>query len=389
MNRKSKSDPSAERNKQGFAQLALYLLLVGGLVLLLQPGCREQVAVTAPETIEQVPDREPAEPAETVAEAKPPTTPPTPPVAKTEVKQRAPKITFEKVVHDFGEVGPDTKTAGEFRFTNTGDAPLKITEIENCCGVSTRLAKRDYAPGESGALNIWYSAATRPGVIRRQIHVNSNDKANPRVALTVKAKIVPKVAYEPKRLKLLLESENAELPSITLTSLDGRAFSIEAFQSTSDCLTADFDPTVEATKFVLQPKADREKLKKNVKGRISISLSHPQCKTISLLFDVLPRFTTSPSVLIVLNAEPEKPVTRKVWVLNNYQEPFEVESVSSKNNTIKVLNRKSIRNGYEFEVEVVPPARQDKRTLFTDSLVVNVKGGEVLNISCRGFYAPD
>ncbi|UCG57256.1 MAG: DUF1573 domain-containing protein [Phycisphaerales bacterium] len=386
MSRKCTNDPSTERDKQGSRRLALYLLL-GGLVLLLQSGCREQAVTTAPTTIEQVPEEEAPEPAEVVAGQEPETAPPPPPVAQTEVKQRAPKITFEEVVHDFGEVGPDTKSNAEFRFTNTGDGPLKITEVEKCCGVSTRLAKRDYAPGEGGVLHISYSSTSRPGVIRRQLHVNSTDKANPRVALTIKAKIVPKVGYEPKRLKLFLSDQDANYPPITLTSLDGKPFSVTGFQSTANCITADFDPSVEATEFVLQPKTNREKLQENLKGRISISLSHPQCKTISILFDVLPRFTTSPSVLIVLNAEPEKPVTRKVWVLNNYEEAFEIESASSKENTLKVLNRKSIRNGYEFEVEITPPARQDKRTLFTDVFLVDVKDGENLAISCRGFYS--
>jgi len=308
-------------------------------------------------------------------------------VAESQPGKPGPKITFEKVVHDFGEVGPGTKTIGEFKFANTGDGLLKITRVKECCGFSTRLSKREYAPGETGTLIAEYHAGPRAGVMRRQIVVYSNDRARPEVELTVKATIVERVGYEPKRLKLLLKDENAGCPSITLSSLDNRPFSIKGFKSTGNCITAEFDSSVEATKFVLKPKVDLARLQRSMNGLINVSLTHPDCGQITITYNALARFRVNPPQIIVLNAEPRKSIVRKVWVLNNYGEDFEVEGASSNNNSVKVLSRKKVKNGYEFELEITPPASKDEQKTFTDIFSVNIKGGEKLAITCRGFYS--
>lgn len=350
-----------------------YLVLVAiimNVALLLHVGCQEQARVAAEPTVQEELETAPGQPAP-IQEKRPPT---------------GPRVTFEELVRDFGEIGPGTRKTSDFRFTNTGDSLLKVTEIERCCGVTARLSKRQYAPGEGGALAIEYRAPTRPGVMRRQLYFNSNDKENPRIALTIKVKIVPKVNYDPKRLNLLLKDENAGCRDITLSSLDNKPFSIRHFKSTADCITADIDSSVEATKFVLSPQVDVQKLRRALNGVIYIGLTHPECAEVTITYNALPRFKTTPPQIIVFKAEPDKPIARKVWILSNYREDFEIESTSSDNKLIRVLSQKKIANGYQFEVEVVPPAAQGNRR-FTDMFHVNIKGGGQVAIKCQGFYA--
>ena len=352
--------------------------LVIACVLFLPIGCQEQVGVAEwPETVPAEPEPADVQPEKAQkAETAP------------AIDKGTPKIVFDKVVHDFGQVGPNTKNAAEFKITNAGDGVLEITKIGQCCGVVTKLSKEKYAPGESGVLTAEYHASLQPIAIRRELVVHSNDKTRPEFILTLKAEVIPKVACEPKRLKLFLKEENAGCPEITFSSLDEQPFSITAFNSTADCITADIDPSVKATKFVLAPKVDMEILEKNLKGRINISLTHPQCDSLTVLYDVLPKFTVNPPLIIIFNAEPQKPVIKKVSVLNNYSTDFEIESVSSKDNTIKVKvrNQEKIHNGYQFEVEITPPAAKGA-TQFTDVLSINIKGEEKLEITCRGFYS--
>ena len=121
---------------------------------------------------------------------------------------------------------------------------------------------------------------------------------------------------------------------LRLRSLDGKPFSIKGFKATGrskpaeKVITADYDSSVEATEFVLQPKVDVEKLREELGGRIEITVTHPENDVITIPFEVLPRFKITPPSLIVYKAELEKPVTREVWVLSNYDEDFEVESTS-------------------------------------------------------------
>lgn len=299
-----------------------------------------------------------------------------------------PRITFEKLTHDFGEISPGTKNPCEFRFTNTGNALLKIGKIKCSCGCTiATLAKTDYSAGESGILKIVYNASRSPGTIKKSCSVPSNDKKTPTVVLNITAKIARKVEYEPKRLNLLLKGENAGCPEITLTSLDKRPFAITHFKSTGNGITADYDTLVKATKFVLRPKVDFEKLQKGPRGQIEIGLTHPGCKSVRIIFETMAEFKTDPRVVYVREAEVEKPVIKKISVLSNYNEDFEIESTSSKKGIVKVLTQKKIILGYEFELQITPPASESKKRVFTDVFYVKLKSGQQLQATCYGIYS--
>ena len=311
------------------------------------------------------------------------------PGALTESKKAGPKIAFENTVYDFGKVGPGQKLNGRFKFTNTGDAPLKITKVEKCCGAVTQLDKTEFAPGESGILYVRYTSSRMATKIMKRLYVDSNDKVMPRAALTIKAETILKVACKPQTIKLILNKENAGCPKITLTSTDNKPFSITRFAATNGALTADFDSSVKASQFVLKPKADIEKLKRRSNGGISIGVAFPgsdaKPETITISFQALSRFTIRPSILIVLYDNPGESVKKSLSVNNNYGEDFEIESTSTKDNHVKVLNQKKAGNHYQLELEITTPTDQDVRW-FSDTLTINLKGGEKLEVPCQGIY---
>lgn len=299
-----------------------------------------------------------------------------------------PRITFEKLKHDFGEINPESKNPCEFKFTNTGNALLKIGKIKCPCGCTVAtLPKNEYVPGERGILKIVYNSSRSPTSIRKSCSVPSNDKTKPTVMLTITAKIAMKVEYQPKKLNLLLRGENAGCPEITLVSRDKQPFSIKYFKSSGNGITADFDPLVKATKFVLKPKIDNEKLQKGPRGQVEIGLTHPGCKRVSIIFELLAEFKVDPRVVYVRDAEPQKPVTKTIKVSSNYSEDFEIESTSSKKGTVKVLTQEKVGKLYQFELEITPPAIESKRRVFTDVFTVKIKGGQQLQITCYGIYS--
>lgn len=146
------------------------------------------------------------------------------------------------------------------------------------------------------------------------------------------------------------------------------------------------DSSTKSIKFVLEPKIDPTKLIENLRGFIHIGISHPDYNTIIIPFEFEPRFTFNPQKIIVLNAEPKSPVIKRVQILNNYGEEFEIESASSQNNLIKLLNQNKISNGYELEIEITPPEQQGEKLLFTDMLFINLKNGQKITIPCSGYY---
>jgi hypothetical protein len=305
-----------------------------------------------------------------------------------------PTITFENAVLDFGKVRPRANNIGEFKFTNTGKDLLKITKVERCCGVVTKLERTEYGPDQSGVLKVTFQAASTPSVMNRTIYVNSNDKNNPRVALNIKAEVVMNVSWEPKTISLSPDFENAECPEITIKSVDGKKiFSISRFISTGNCITADINPSVQATEFVLKPKVDISKLTKYSRGGISISLVYAEPNeppdTVPIVFRTTERFTVAPRSLFVFYSEPQNPVIRTLTITRNYGEDFEVESVSSKDGHVKVLGREAIENGYKYELEITPTPVND-RGRFSDTLTITLKDGQKIEVFCRGILSvPD
>ncbi|MHC4301611.1 MAG: DUF1573 domain-containing protein [Planctomycetota bacterium] len=345
--------------------LAVYLVV--GCELLWQSGCGQQPKIETEPTASKEPEK----------------------IEVVDANAPQPQITFAKMGHNFGNVPPNKVNTGQIKFTNKGEGVLRITKVGKCCGVVATLDKNKtvYAPGESGTINVEWRSGPQKTSFTRQLIIHSNDKINPAAKLTIQARIVPRITAEPKRLRLLLDEENAGCPKVTIRSLDDRPFSITGFKSTGDCISADFDPSVEATKFVLQPKVDMEKLDTNPKGRITVGLTHPDGNTAIFDFDVVAKYTVNPPLLIVFNAEPNEPLVRKITVLSNYKQEFEIESMSSKSGAvgIEVLEKKKITDGYQLEVSITAPPSEGK-VRFMDEFYLALEDGQRLPIRCNGYY---
>ncbi|MBN1393353.1 MAG: DUF1573 domain-containing protein [Sedimentisphaerales bacterium] len=347
---------------------------------LFQSGCEEQTMAT-----------EGHEPKLTATE---PATSPAETEAADESAKGGPVIMFEKVVHDFCDIGPGSTNICEFKFTNTGNSLLEITDVSKTCGCTPyTLEKKEYEPGESGTLKVEFHAGRQAGPTHKTLFVSSNDKSKPRVELVVKGKIVQKVTHEPEKLDLALNRENAGCPAIKIKSLDNQPFSVKGFRvigrpkSAEKAITADYNAMEKATEFVLHLKADVNALREVSGGSIEITLTHPESGVINIPFEVLPRFKVTPPSIIVYKAELEQSVKREVWILNNYEEDFEIESTSSQEGAIKVLSQEKVDNRYRLELEITPPAAEKGRKgFFTDMFFVNIKSGEQLKVPCRMFY---
>ena len=108
--------------------------------------------------------------------------------------QKGPKIEF-KAKDNTIDYGTVTKKKDNgirtFEFTNTGDAPLIITNVLSTCGCTVPTKPTEpIMPGKTGKIDIKYNMT--PGPIRKTITVESNavNLDSGRVALKIKGEVI-------------------------------------------------------------------------------------------------------------------------------------------------------------------------------------------------------
>ena len=82
------------------------------------------------------------------------------------------RLAFETDRHDFGRVEEGGVPSVTFRFTNAGDAPLRLESVEAACGCTTPSYPHEaVAPGETGEIAVAYDSNGRPGPFEKAVYV--------------------------------------------------------------------------------------------------------------------------------------------------------------------------------------------------------------------------
>jgi hypothetical protein len=308
--------------------------------------------------------------------------------ATTEATGKVPIIEVENPVYDMGAVSPGNRILCEFRFKNAGTADLHIEKILSTCQCTVpELEKKDYAPGESGVLKAYYTASSYEAPVLKHLHILSDDPKNPRFELAIKGRVEYRIQVSPEKLSLFLNKQNAAVENIVLKSKDGKPFSVVSFTSTNGVITAEFDKTVEKSEWVIKPVVDTEKLAKNLNGSVDIRLTHPETNHVSLGWAALPLYVVSPPRFVVRDIEPGQALERTVWIKSNYQDKVEIESITSLQGYMEVIEQKQEGDSVKLQVKITPPAQEGKtRRYLSDSLTVKAKDGEALVITLSGWY---
>lgn len=115
-------------------------------------------------------------------------------VAGLMAQSRGPFMSFDTDAHDFGTIteegGPVTY---RFEFTNTGGAPLIISNVTTSCGCTApSWSKEPVLPGAKGFVSATYDPKNRPGKFEKTITVVSNAEKSP-VILRISGEVTGKL----------------------------------------------------------------------------------------------------------------------------------------------------------------------------------------------------
>jgi len=110
---------------------------------------------------------------------------------RDEAAKKLPVMTFEKAEHDFGTIDQGTPQETVFKFTNTGDAPLIITDAKSSCGCTVPNPPKDpIAPGATGELLVKFNGSGQ-NQVTKTITVTANTAKGSEL-LRIKAFVNPK-----------------------------------------------------------------------------------------------------------------------------------------------------------------------------------------------------
>jgi hypothetical protein len=93
-----------------------------------------------------------------------------------------PIMSLQDTLFDFGTVNEGDIITKEFFFTNTGTAPLLITEAKSTCGCTIpEWPKEAIAPDSSGAILVKFNTINRTGAQLKEVSIFANTFPNQQV----------------------------------------------------------------------------------------------------------------------------------------------------------------------------------------------------------------
>lgn len=115
---------------------------------------------------------------------------------RDEAQKQLPVMSFEKSEHDFGTIAQGTPQETAFKFTNTGNAPLIITDAKSSCGCTIPEYPKNtpIAPGETGELLVKFNGSGQ-NQVTKTVTVTANTGKGTEL-LKIKAFVNPKDAAQ-------------------------------------------------------------------------------------------------------------------------------------------------------------------------------------------------
>jgi hypothetical protein len=143
-----------------------------------------------------------------------------------------PLLAVTSTVHDFGVVDSGVTLHHEFPLFNRGGGELRIHRVESTCSCTVHGFDPVIAAGEAGAISVELLTAGQEGPFAVHLDAFTNDTANARLTLTLKAEVKAGVVARPGYVRFV-ETLGFEEASATQTvmALDSTTFGVVGLRS--------------------------------------------------------------------------------------------------------------------------------------------------------------
>jgi hypothetical protein len=102
-----------------------------------------------------------------------------------------PRLEFEKTICEFDSLPEGVQGRAIFKFTNKGNRPLLITNVNSSCGCLTpEWSREPVMPGKKGEIKGVYNSNSRLGPFNKSLTVTSNSIGNNPIILVLKGEVI-------------------------------------------------------------------------------------------------------------------------------------------------------------------------------------------------------
>ncbi len=102
----------------------------------------------------------------------------------------APVMTFNKTMHDFGNINEGDRVETLFTFTNTGKSDLVISDARGSCGCTVPEYPKNspIAPGATGQIRVSFDSSNKPNLQQKTVTISANTDSG-RETIRIKAMV--------------------------------------------------------------------------------------------------------------------------------------------------------------------------------------------------------
>jgi len=148
----------------------------------------------------------------------------------------APTLLIETHDYDFGEIVQGETFDYTFRFQNSGDQVLEISNVRSSCGCTAALlTERKLAPGVVGELKVSFNSRGFRGKVKKMVTFETNDPQHAEVTFALGGLVTAELYITPQRVNWGTAAKGQELVGILEIVNDSkRAVTLEPHVTSTD-----------------------------------------------------------------------------------------------------------------------------------------------------------
>jgi len=252
-------------------------------------------------------------------------------------------------VYDFGRIKAGELVKYSFVFTNNGDQPLELSNVQPSCGCTTAGDwSHKVMPGETGKVPIQFNSANFNGSVFKTVSVSSNDKQKPVIVLQLKGTIWKAIELIPPYtvLNVLPDATNASA-SIRIINNTDDPLTLSAPECSNNSFAATLSTIKPGKEFQLTLASVSSLAAGNAQGKISMKTSSTNTPTLDVPFwvNVQPALSIMPSQIML----PRAPLTAKA--------PTTVTIQNNTANAVSLSDPAVNVPGVDVEIKEVQPGK--------------------------------